>query len=324
MRKLTLFCLALFILSTSPALAQFEDLLGGASSVYADPEITLKPSSPEPGERVTASVNSYIPSVNGSAISWKLDGKEIPGSANKNSVSFVAGKDGMEQTITTTFNTPKGQTIVVKDEFTPRYLDIIIEPQTHVPSFYLGRAMPSTGSLVNATLLISGLNSYSDYLFTWRVGRTVVGGSSQRGKNFTSFETTLDRYMLLSVEVTGTDGSLVAKKTVSVPSVNPFLKFYEYSPLLGLSNQPINKSLSLIGNVTTVRAEPYYLDSRVYNNPAIADWTLNKASYTDTNSNPYEVTLKRGGTSGRSTLNFHVRDTAQLLQGARGSIGINL
>lgn len=324
MRKLLVSSLALFVLSVIPAMAQFDGLVGNSNTGLADPEISLKPISPEPGDKVTATVNSYIPKVKGSNITWKLGGIEIPGSTNKNSVSFVASKDGTKQILTATFNTPEGGVVVAERVLVPRYLDIIIEPQTHVPSFYLGRSLPSAKSGLNATLLISDISSYKDYIFTWRVGRIVVGGGSQRGINSISFDTTLDRYQTISVEIREVDGTLFAKKTISVPSVSPFIKFYEFNPLLGMSNRPIDKKISLISNVTTIHAEPYYLDSRVYNRPDIAEWTFNRESFANTSTNPYEITLKRNGATGRSTLNFHVRDTSELLQGARGNIGINL
>ena len=299
-------------------------MVGVGEIDFGKPEITIKPSFPEPGETVTANVSSYAQMVKGSNFIWILDGIEVPNSKNKNSVTFTAGEDNVAQKLSAVFQTPDGRQVVADFDFLPRYLDIIIEPQTHVPSFYLGRPLPSVGSLVNATFLISGVESYSDLLFTWRMGREVVSEGAVRGMNYVSFETSLDPNIILTVEARDTNGEMVASEIVSIPSAEPFIKFYESNALLGLANKPVNGALTMLGNIATLRSEPYYLDSRTYNEPDLLEWKVDGVLYPNQNQNPYEVTLEKNSATGRSQLNFHVRDLSQLLQGARGGVGINL
>ena len=90
-----------------------------------------------------------------------------------------------------------------------------------------------------------------------------------------------------------------------------------------MKRHTIKDSLALVGNSATIQAEPYNLDLRVYNNPAIHEWEINGRSAGNVGSNPYEVTLQRVGIPGVSNLNFHVRDTEQILQGAQNGVQIN-
>ena len=73
----------------------------------------------------------------------------------------------------------------------------------------------------------------------------------------------------------------------------------------------------------SLKAEPFNLDSRVYNNPDVSEWELNGQTTSNGGGNPYEVTIQRTGETGSANLNFHVRDTPQILQGAESNIRIN-
>jgi hypothetical protein len=93
--------------------------------------------------------------------------------------------------------------------------------------------------------------------------------------------------------------------------------------LYGVSNITADKSLSISGNTVTITAEPYNLDSRVYNSPDLVEWKLNRRDVQNAQSYPYRITLQRSQSGGVSELNFHVRNLEQVLQGAEGDLNIN-
>jgi hypothetical protein len=128
---------------------------------------------------------------------------------------------------------------------------------------------------------------------------------------------------VLSLQVSTGKGVVLAKRTISVPVVKPELYFYEVNPLFGILPRAIDRSFNLIGNGATLRAEPYYLDSLVFNNPSILNWKINR-DIASPDSNPYEITLERTGYPGDAALEFEVRSTTQLLQGVRGGINLHL
>jgi hypothetical protein len=219
---------------------------------------------------------------------------------------------------------PSGSTETISKTITPYYLDIIIEPQTHVPSFFQGRALPSPGSTINATALISTNKLLSsEYLYTWRLNNTVIQGGALRGGNRVSFTMPQDSYSVLSLTVTRLDGAVIAKRTISLPSVAPKLLFYEVSTLYGVLETALKSPFALVGNSATVRAEPYYLDSEVFNNPSVANWTIDTTPVGNGN-NPYDITLEKTGVPKQTELVFRVQSTIKLLQGTKETLTIDV
>jgi len=320
MRTFSILVTILFALSATPAVAQF------STDQFTNPEygIEIQPEFPRPGEAITATLTDYRGSSFGANVTWVLNGRVIPDAENQRQTIVTAGEAGVAQTIEAILTKGSGQGERLRAIVKPIYLDIVIEPQTRTPDFYLGRSLPSIGSIVNATALISGDNSrVSDLVFTWRIGQQVIEGGPIRGRNQVSYTTPMGSSETLSVQVAKTDGTVIARRSVSIPSVEPIVQFYELSPLFGISNKVIGSTVPLIGNSTIVKVEPYYLDSRVYNNPSIIQWKLGGVTTSNQSRNPYEITLQRMWTGGSTELEFQVRDTAQVLQGVKGSTRIN-
>lgn len=287
-------------------------------------EITLKPSHPEPGERVEATVNDYNSSLYGAAIAWQLDGAAIPDSANSRSAEFTAGALGETQQIAVTFTRQNGTTERVTTTVRPVHLDIILEAQTRTPQFYLGRSLPSVGSMINATALVStgGAPQTTGLTYTWQVNQQVLENGPLRGGYKVSFPMPMGDSAVLSLQVSNSNNEVVAKRNILVPSVAPMIRFYEVSSLFGVNPIALGNNFTLTGNTGTLRAEPYHLDTRVFNDPAVIDWRINNRSSNTTANNPYEVTLQRTAGIGRTELSFQVRDTSQVLQGAKDRISI--
>lgn len=322
MRTFVTICasIAVFIFAPAGATAQFNV----ESFTSTELSIELQPEFPKPGDQITASLNDYSGGVYGSSIDWYLDGQGVPDASNQRQIIFTAGENNRPQTVKLVLTKPEGGQKVLETTIYPTYLDVIIEPQTHVPDFYRGRSLPSVGSIINATALISGEGFRNpDLVYTWRVGQTILEGGPVRGKNTVSFPAPMDKQFVLSLQVSTLTGEVIARRATLIPSVSPEIHFYEVSSLFGLSQQALDSSLALIGNSVVVRAEPYHLDSKVYNNPTIHEWEIDQIPATYSGGNPYEVTLQRTGSAGVSNLGFHVRDTTQILQGAKSDININ-
>jgi hypothetical protein len=331
--KSLMICSFLFLcFVTTPAQAQFDS----SSLQGTGPILTTQPQYPQPGTDVIVKVSYNNNTYYGATLTWVVDGVIVPNSKNQRSIEIVAGESGVDQEINIIFTSPTGARTVASKILTPLWLDIIIEPQTHVPEFYQGRALPSIESTVFATALISGADGLMnpDLVYTWKINRTVLDRGPVRGRNIMTFDMPIGNSAILSVEVqelldpaTGqTPGRTIAHRLIKIPSVRPTLLFYEVNTLLGISQKPISKNLSLVGESGTVRAEPFNLDSNVYNNPARHFWTVNdvETSNSGINANPYEVMIAKTGSTGRTFLEFHVRDTTQVLQGVEDRILINL
>ena len=300
-----------------PVQAQLPTNFSGAGAYQ--PELTFRPMTPEPGEEVTVKIGNFVSALQGSEINWTVNRIPLEDFKNQTEIIIRAGEVDELVMVTARLQTLSGDSVTASGEVTARYLDIIIEPQTHVPEFYTGRALPSVGSQVNVTALLNGIVD-SQYVYTWRVNDAVVGNIGGRGQYTTQFEMPLDSRPILSLDVFTLTGKLYASKSVIVPNVQPFIRFYEVHNLYGLSDKSYD-SLILNGNSATLRAVPYFLDSRVYNNAPNAVWSVGNQPV-GTNGNPYELTIERTGETGRVSLNFNLRSTTALLQGVSGSLPV--
>lgn len=290
----------------------------GGNFFGTEPTLTVEPSTPAPQQPFTATIADYT----GSEITWTYNGSPIPEATNLRTVSLVAGDLGSRNVLVATLKGVNGAQ-TVSTTITPIYLDLIVEPQTHVPFFYTGRPLASAGSDVIATALINA-KLVGDYIYTWRVNNQVVGGGPTRGLAKASFTMPQDSTVTLSLTVTDINGQLVGRRAVNVPSVRPKLLFYEVNTLYGMSDRSIENTFALIGNSATVQAEPYYLSSAVFNTPSQIEWEINDTAVATPVGNPYAITLERSAESGRATISFRVLSTAELLQHAVGSFEISL
>lgn len=312
-----IFCI-LFLPITHVAHAQLD------VNSLVSPELLLEvePEFPRPGEEVTVTINDYRGGTYGSAVTWLYDGQVVDSAENRRSVVVTAGTLNQPATVEAVLSKPGGGKEVLSTTIRPVYLDIIVEAQTRVPDFYRGRALPSIGSMVNVTALVNDGRMRNDLVYTWRLNRQVLEGGPIRGRNQVSFATPMGENAILSVQATEPNGKVLARRAIFVPSVQPTLSFHEVSALFGVKTRPIDGDLILVGNTATVRAEPYHLDTRVYNNPAITEWKINNTTTGNTGGNPYEVTFQQTGFAGSANLSFQVRDTTQVLQGAKDTIQV--
>jgi hypothetical protein len=312
--------LFLFLLIPQFAGAQLDN-----SSLNPALEFKVEPDYPSPGESVSITINDYRGVGFGDSIDWFLDGKMIPDTHNRKKITFEAGEVGVSEKITATLTSQSGAKDSLSTTIDPMYMDIIVEPQTHVPDFYRGRALPSVGSTVNLTALINdGATVTGNLVYLWHVNDEVLEEGPIVGRNHVSFITPQGSELIISLQVSRQDGTVLARRTFSAPSVSPQIHFYEVNTLYGTSFRSITKDFNLISNSATIKAEPYYLDSLVYNNPNIREWSINNKKVDSFDQNPYEITLEKTGFSGRADLDFHVRSTDLLLQGARNNMHLTI
>lgn len=287
--------------------------------------IDLEPLLPGPNTEYTATANDYGLPIQGSGLRWFIDGELLSSALNQRTIKLTSGKVGTNTKIKLVVDYPGGSSLAVEKVVAPVYLDIIVEPQTRVPAFYKGRPLPSIDSQVNLTAIINGNTiSPASLLYTWKLNGTVLEGGSVRGRNVITFTMPQGQYATLNLDVRNSDGEPIARRIFDLVKVNPELSFYESSGFYGLKQKVAGQEINLIGSSLTLRAEPYFLDLNTYNKPDVIEWSIAGQTSPNNVSNPYEATFSSEGTqSGRSTVDFHVRNTVQLLQGVRGGFSVN-
>jgi hypothetical protein len=309
--------LTLFLLLLLPV--GIVDAQISAAGVGAVAQIELQPAFPGPFSTVKATLNDYATDATGAIINWRINGVVQKSLENQRSVELEVGDIGKNFTIEALLTSSDGTRLSATQVITPAYLDLIVEPQTRVPQFYKGRALPSLGSTVNLSALVNAGNTTKESLvYTWSMNGTVLLGGPVRGQNQISI-TMPQGGALLNISIERAGGGVIASKSVQLNNTLPFLKFYTVNSLYGVSKRPIKDSLSLIGNSTNVRAEPYNLDIRTFNDPDLLEWNIAGQTVAPVSTNPYEINLVRQGGTQITSIGFHVRNLTQVLQGAEAS-----
>lgn len=286
--------------------------------------ITSTPEYPEPNENVELSLNDYGSNAYGAEVQWYLDEKPIPDTQNQRNIKLTVGDPGSKNTVRAVLTRSDGTKTTLTKVFEPVYVDIITEAETHVPGFFTGRPLPSVGSSVRLTALLSdGSDLGGDFIYLWRVNQTVLEGGPIRGRNTISFTMPPDTYSVVSLQVSKPDGTIFTKQSTIISIVDPQINFYEVNALYGVEQRSLD-SFMMVSDVANIKAEPYYLDSNTFNSADLLKWTINNKEVFGDVNNPYIITLEKTGYPGQARLEFHVRNTTSLLQGARKTINISI
>ncbi len=297
--------------------------LGGLSQT--ETTLVVSPNYPSPSEPYTITLNDYGGTLYGAGITWYKNGTLINEALNQRSITLTAPGSGSKDTIRAELKS-ETNALTLTAVIHPLYLDIVVEPQTHVATFYAGRPRGSIGSTVNLTALLNGTAvGASQYIYTWRVNDTVLEAGPLRGRNEISYVVPQSGGgSNISLLVTSLNGLPLAKRSFFIPTAKPKLIFYEVSTLYGIEPRALNREFALIGNSATLRAEPYFLSSSVFNAPNIITWNVAGEDVGVLSDNPYEVTLQKTGFPGTTDIGFHVRSTDILLQGVKRSISVSI
>jgi hypothetical protein len=316
-----LFLMIVFLTTPLVSEAQVED----SFSMRPEIDIVVQPSYPEPEQLFTAKFDEFRSYAQGAEMEWYYNNEILPEAKDKSEVTLIAPPSGETATIALIVRLESGQFETYKKTIAPLYLDIVVEAQTHIPAFYAGRALPSIGSMTTFTALISGDKLLgNNFIYTWELNGNILEGGPLRNQNKIGYLVPYGKNYLLPLQVARYDRSVIAERSILIPSVKPEILFYEKNPLFGLNTRSITNGLDIIGDSATIQAEPYYLGSTVFNNPNILEWEINNKLVEAGYSNPYEITLQKTGYPGNALLGFHVRSTVELLQGAERKIEIKI
>ncbi|MES2966898.1 MAG: hypothetical protein V4668_03860 [Patescibacteria group bacterium] len=311
-----LICSAVFLLPifTTSVHAQIggdlTGIMGEGLSIQLDPQY------PNPNDRVTATIDDYSMNNTGATITWYFDGLSAPAVKNLRKITFTAPTIGTTMSVIARLTFPDGRTIETKRVISPLYLDLIIEPQTYTPAFYQGRALPTKGSIVYINALLQNANGpvvSSEYSYSWSLNNKSIYGGARSGGNWAEIIVPHGSANIVTVAVQDRNGTTVARKLFTLPSVPVELRFYETNTLLGLSTRAITNSVILAGNSTTIKAVPYYLDTRAIQGNLFTEWSLDNLPVPTDNRDPFEINLSRG-VSGKAIVGFKIRNLSELLQ----------
>jgi len=296
--------------------------------------VEISPNNPGPFTPVDIRVNSYYYDLNQSDITWVANGQIIESGFGKNSVKIKTGSIGDLISITVLIKPPVDAPFESKISIIPEEVDLIWESEGYAPAFYPGKrmyayenplrvlAMPNFVSPNGQRVPQSGL------VYKWTLNRGIQGSKSGLGKNqFVFTGSRFNNYETVGVEVSSPDGSLLAKKEITINPTSPLVLFYEKSPLYGIQYQNgINKSYKLEGQKeVSVVAVPYFFGVTTVNSPDLQfNWRVNGQNVLDQNEVDSLTLRNETEESGTASVSLNIRNSVRILQSTAGQFLIEL
>lgn len=279
-------------------------------------EIISKPEFPGANSVVEVSLDDYSLNTSGATILWYSNGIELTKFRNARSAILQTGDIGKKLTVQVALTRDNGLPLTAKLDIIPTKVDIVLEANTYIPSFYKGRALPSSKSTVRAIAVVHDGTQTSDteYTYTWSLDEQVLLGGPIKGKNILTF--TMPHYedKRLIVEVFNTDGVIVGRQSLVLNASTPELHFYEQSPLRGLFHKEITTPFTLIGDETTIYGEPYFMNTEINNSATQFSWEINGESVASDAISPNAVTLSHVGGGGNGQISLKVVNRERIPQ----------
>ena len=306
-------------LQTHAQLAPGMGVAGGETVV-----LRIDPSSPAPGQSVTAEITSTVIDLDRSTITWIVGGKKAPVPAGSKTLTFTAGTArNSATTVTVVVRTSDGQNITKQQEVRNGALDLLWEADSYTPPFYKGKGLPGAGGSITVTALPEMRDargnrlSPNDLIFTWTQNSMVVPNASGRGRNTATFPgPEFYKEFDVIVEASTLDQSMNILNRLTLEPFSPQIIFYESHPTLGVRfEEALQNSVELAGGEIIVTAQPFYFSSsRTADNQLTYQWNLNGTDVQNPSQNPSTIVLRADKAGGSAEVSLSATHTSKIFQ----------
>ncbi len=296
-----------------------------ARAVGEDFSVEFSPENPGPNTNVSANIISYSFDVNRSFIAWIVNGQTKLKGTGEKSFSFQTGSMGTQTALSVLITTESGAQLRKDFSFKNADVDILWEALTYTPSWYKGKALPSSESLIKITAVphFPSSISPSKLIYNWNIdfkNKPDISGVGKR--SFTLRSADVFNKNKINVTVSNYDKSITAEKNISITIGQPKIIFYEENPLEGTrSNQAMQKDFQMASDTINIRAEPFFFSTTNLKN-LLYEWTMNNQKIA-TEEFPNILSLIRGEQSGRSAIGLKISNPINIMQFAENSLNIN-
>lgn len=295
-------------------LPEFGSVAPGVSGLFAGLSLIATPNYPGPFEPFSVELSAPDEGYAGATIKWYIDGVEDLSARNQRQNKLTAGPLGKAMTIRVTLEKRGGGTEETILKITPIQIDVVIEANTTVPSFYAGRALPARGGAARATAIITTGSAVDrdNLTYYWELNTTVLGGGPIRGLSSIDFDMPVGFESYIDVTISNAAG-VIGRKSVRLTPAEPEIVFYEENPLLGVSGEAFTQLKTVLGNQLTIRGEPYYMNPFKTNSKSLVEWRLNNRLSDNSGSPEINViTLRSDGTGSRGSVSLRMADLSKL------------
>lgn len=291
-------------------------------------DISMTPQYPEAGNEVSIRLNGYANDLDRSTISYFINGTKSAEGIGQKSFAFRVGSAGELTRVLIRVSLPTGFSYEKTITINPVKISIAWEASTYVPPFYEGKALYSDQSRVkfvaytNGKLLDGSPILSTQTIYTWKKNNRTAQDFSGIGKNVLEMEDdpSLLGEMQILVGIESFDKSVNSQKTISLPSVDPFIAFYENDPSAGLATDQLKSRYELNKDTVTIALIPFFLSlESLGDSLAEYEWTMNQNI--TSNKGPFLV-IQKPKERGYTSISVSAESKGKLFQRAKKDITI--
>lgn len=302
--------------------------IASAQSPESFVSIDVVPRVPGPQENVTVSISSFLVDLDSAGTVWKVNGVTKLNGYGIKKFSVTTGAVGTTTTIDVQITPPSSQTFTQTVVLKPAEADILWEAtDSYVPSFYRGKALPSSEGLINVVAMPNIKNKDASLVYRWtRNSQPSLDGSGY-GKSSYTFKTSyLNRNEKVILEIAAPDGTYQAKKDVTITAGSPQIVFYAKKPLEGTDYaHALQDNFPMKTSEITLVAEPYFFSTQSKDSTQIDyTWKLNNQTITIPGKKSELIVRKEANSSGISRIDLAIESGSKLFQLAKAALLINL
>ena len=297
----------------------------------SDVDIAVAPENPSPFQEITVDLSSFNVDLDNAQISWSVNGKSVLSGLGKKKLSATLGDIGSAFSVSAKI-TGGGSTIIKNMSITPAAIDILWEaPDTYVPPFYKGKALPGSEALIRVFALPSaklGNQSLrpSDFTYSWSRNYNAVPEASGYAKNVYVFSVKyVNPTELIKVSAGGVGVPLSGEGSIELKAVQPAIHFYRSDPAFGvLYNRAIDGTATFEGDEETISAEPYFISpANLLSGDLSYSWTINGKSVIAPKEKHLFTLRKEGAQSGTAKIGLTIENLKTLFQKVSANLSLN-
>lgn len=295
-------------------------------------EFSVSIENPTPGQIVTVTARSYSADLSGSSIVWYVNGVEVKRGIGVTSLETVAPDLGKTSRISVSATTAEGKRFSNSTSISSGSVDLVVETDGYVPPFFKGKIPPMYQNVVKIVAiprLADATGKEYDpktLVYTWQRNDRVIEDQSGYGRQAVLIEgTAVPRPYTVTVDVQSRDGNARAQSLVQITPVTPFLGLYVDDPLYGaLYNKAVDAFTSVGSRQELgITAVPFGFNHVDPAGGISYEWKVNGASQ-DSLISARSVTFRApDGSNGISDVDLSIRNSTDILQGARGGFRIS-
>jgi hypothetical protein len=251
-----------------------------------DTDITLSvsPQFPSPGDKVVATLTSFVVDLNKANMTWSLDGETTSSGVGKKTFSFTLGALGTTNELVVDIQTINRQVFTKRITLGGTQVDMLWEAtNSYTPPFYRGKALVSregTYKVVALPSIISqnGLLNPNTLSYTWEKDDKGQPEASGWGKTSFVFKNSyIDKTNQVLVKISDAFGNVTASKSITLEPTTPKILFYKKNSLLGPDlAHSLTDGHVVSKNGETVVAVPYFFSPKnLFSNDLLVDWKIN-------------------------------------------------